>query len=192
MPDAAVSRWSRGSPISPPIMRSLRQLNCGFLDLQAFAAGRFGGLSTAQKEAIANCPYALFDLRFHDDGYWQRRLQSAQAWQVADTPPADPQIAAFAQLALFYAWHVAATARLSARLLLGMHEATAATLGGITLDRLPALALSEAVHLSARWSHCDAYWQALANAAARADRVRLRRVQLYGLQLAAAAHLPWP
>jgi len=192
MPDETVSRWSGESPISPPIMRSLRELNCGFLDLRAFTADRFTGLSAPQKAAIANCPYALFDLRFHDDGYWQRRLLSAQAWQVADTPPADPQIAAFAQLALFYAWHVAATARLSARLLLGMHESTAAALGAVTLDRLPALALSEAVHLSARWSHCDAFWQALANAAVRADRARLRRVQLYGLQLAAAAQLPWP
>jgi len=178
MPDETVSRWSGESPISPPIMRSLRELNCGFLDLRAFTADRFTGLSAPQKAAIANCPYALFDLRFHDDGYWQRRLLSAQAWQVADTPPADPQIAAFAQL--------------SARLLLGMHESTAAALGAVTLDRLPALALSEAVHLSARWSHCDAFWQALANAAVRADRARLRRVQLYGLQLAAAAQLPWP
>ena len=60
----------------------------------------------------------------------------------------------------------------------------------ITVNQLPALVATEAVHLSARWSGCAAYWSALTAAASRADPTALRRVQLYGLQLAAAARLP--
>jgi hypothetical protein len=48
---------------------------------------------------------------------------------------------------------------------------------------------SEAAHLSARWNGCSAYWSALTSAASRSDPAALHRVQLYGLQLAAAARL---
>ena len=37
----------------------------------------------------------------------------------------------------------------------------------------------------------NAYWSALVCAASRTDAARLRKVQLFGLQLAAAARLPW-
>ena len=94
------------------------------------------------------------------------------------------------RLALFYAWHVAATARLSAQLLLGMSAHTAAAFRRATLNSLPALVASEAVNLSARWCTCNAYWRALVRAASHADAERLRRVQLFGLQLEAAARLP--
>jgi hypothetical protein len=63
---------------------------------------------------------------------------------------------------------------------------------GVTLNRLPALVASEAVNLSARWcSQRCFYWSALMCAASRKDDAqRLRKVQLFGLQLAAAARLP--
>ena len=48
----------------------------------------------------------------------------------------------------------------------------------------------EAVNLSARWSTSTFYWRALTAAAARGDPRRLRRVQLFGLQLGAARLLP--
>jgi hypothetical protein len=60
----------------------------------------------------------------------------------------------------------------------------------VGVDALPALASSEAVNLTARWSGCSAYWSALIGAAARPDAAALRRVQLSGFQLAAAAQLP--
>ena len=40
-------------------------------------SGQVAPLSAAQRAAAANCPYALFDLRFQDDGYWRARLQNA-------------------------------------------------------------------------------------------------------------------
>ena len=56
-------------------------------------------------------------------------------------------------------------------------------------DRLPSLAATEATNLTARWNSCATYWQALTGAATRPNSVHLRRIQLYGLQLTAAARL---
>jgi hypothetical protein len=169
----------------PPHQSSARQLSlCEILSQQ------LEPLSRTQRAAAANCPYALFDLRFEDDRYWKLRLQDAGPLQVADEPMTDGDTISFVQLALFYAWHVASAAGLSAQLLLGMCSETAAAFRRITVNHLPALVASEAANLTARWSDCPAYWNALTSAASRADPQALRRVQLSGLQLAAAARLP--
>ena len=173
----------------------MRGLNRRFLDLAGtglFAPGlarQVAGLLPGQRAAAANCPYALFDLRFGDDVYWRERLQTMGNWRIADEPK-DPDTVDFVQLALFYTWHVASSTGLAAHLLLGMHGNTVEAFRGIAVDALPSLALAEAPNLTARWSGCSSYWTALISAAARPDPAALRRVQLSGLQLAAAAQLP--
>jgi len=205
MQDAFVGTWAQESHLSAEILGSLRDLNHRFLDLTAARAGLWvasGGagrplqlagqvapLSVAQRAAAAGCPYALFDLRFQDDGYWRLRLQSAGAWRVADESMVDDDTVTFVRLALFYAWHVASTAGIAAQLILGMNGNTATAFRRITVNQLPALVVTESANLSARWSDCAVYWSALTAAASRADAAALRRVQLYGLQLAAAARL---
>ncbi|HEY1315207.1 MAG TPA: hypothetical protein VGE92_15100, partial [Steroidobacteraceae bacterium] len=104
----------------------------------------------------------------------------------------DDATVCFVRLALFFAWHVASSAGVAAQLLLGMNLNTAAAFRRTPLNRLPALVASETAHLSARWSGCKAYWRALVAAASRTDPAALRRVQLYGLQLAAASRLEEP
>jgi hypothetical protein len=208
MQDAFVGSWAQESHLSTERLGSLRDLNHRFLDLTAARASEWapcceGGLasslavqlaalSAAQRAAAAGCPYALFDLRFQDDGYWRSRLQNSASWRVADESMVDDDTVGFVRLALFYAWHVASGAGLAAQLLLGMNGSTATEFRRITVNRLPALAVTEAVNLSARWSDCTAYWSALTGAASRTDPKALRRVQLYGLQLAAVARLPKP
>jgi hypothetical protein len=196
MLDAFVGSWAQESHLSAEILGSLRDLNHRFLDLAAtrteWVAGQVAPLSAAQRAAAADCPYALFDLRFQDDGHWRSRLQNSGSWRVADEFAADDATVSFVRLALFYAWHVASRAGLAAQLLLGMSGNTVTAFRRITVNQLPALVVTEAVHLSARWSGCTAYWSALTAAASRADPVALRRVQLSGLQLAAAARLPNP
>jgi hypothetical protein len=205
MRDALVSGWARESHFSVETLGSLHELNHRFLDLASartgawasrgqFAlppdfVGQVASLSPSQRAAAANCPYALFDMRFQDDGHWQLRLQNAGAWRVADEPAADADTFDFVQLALFYTWHVATTAKLAAQLILGMNEPTAAAFGRITVNCLPALVATETINLTARWSHCGTYWSALAGAASRPDARGLRRAQLFGVQLAAAARL---
>jgi hypothetical protein len=197
MQEAFVGNWSQESHLSAEILDSMRDLNHRFLDLAAarttdWVAACVAPLSTAQRAAAAGCPYALFDLRFQDDGYWCSRLRTPGSWRVADEWAADDETVSFVRLALFYAWHVASSVGLEAQLLLWMNGGTAAAFRRITVNRLPALVATEAVHLSARWNGCTAYWSALTAAASSADAAALRRVQLYGLQLAAAARLASP
>jgi hypothetical protein len=203
--DAFIGNWAPESHLSAEHLNSMRDLNHRFLDLAGARAGdwaaagrsgdaglgrRLAPLSPAQRAAAANCPYALFDLRFEDDAHWLGRLSQAAAWRVAEDQGVDGETIDFVRLALFYAWHVASSASLAAHLLMGMRSETANAFRRITVDRLPALVASEAVNLTARWSGCSAYWTALIGAAARADPAALRRVQLSGLQLAAASRLP--
>ena len=209
MQDAILGTWAQESHLSAEILGSLHDLNHRFLDLAAARtndwvsdggggpslrlSGQVAPLSAAQRSAAAGCPYALFDLRFQDDGYWRLRLQSLRSsWRVADESVVDDETVSFVRLALFYAWHVASSAGLKAQLLLGMNGSTATAFRRITVNQLPPLVATEAVHLSARWSDCTAYWSALTGAASRSDPAALRRVQLYGLQLAAAARLSSP
>ena len=204
MQDAHVGSWAREAHVSVEMRESVRELNHRFLDLvsshsSGWHASRQGlsvevfaqvaPLSAAQKAAASNCPYALFDLRFHDDCHWQTRLRSTGQWKVAEEATVDADTLEFVRLALFFAWHVASTTKLAAQLLLGMHDATAAAFRSATIDCLPSLAATEATHLTARWNDCAGYWSALTRAASGPNSAELRRIQLYGLQLAAAARL---
>ena len=196
MQDAFAGGWAQEPQISAELLGSLRDLNHQFLDLAAvrgdWTAGQVAALSGPQRAAAAACPYALFDLRFQEDGYWRSRLQSSGAWRVADAPPADDATVSFVRLALFYAWHVASSEGLAAQLMLGMNGNTAAAFRCVSVNHLPALVSTETQNLSARWDGCSVYWNALTTAASRTDAAVLRRVQLYGLQLAAASRLPAP
>jgi hypothetical protein len=206
MQEAVVGSWAQESNfLSAAILKSMRDLNHRFLDLAAARtgdwaacaggstlrlAGQVAPLSAAQRAAAAGCPYALFDLRFQDDAHWRSRLRNLGGWRVADESVADDDTVSFVRLALFYAWHVASGTRMAPRLLLGMNDSTATAFCRITVNQLPELVATESSSLSARWSDCTAFWSALTGAASRADPAALRRVQLYGLQLAVAARLP--
>jgi hypothetical protein len=204
MRESFIGAWTQEAQLSGANLHSLRDLNRRFLELAATASGewaRGGGVSTRvllrmaplsqpQREAAADCPYALFDLRFRDAAHWRQRLQNARHWCVADAPAPDAATVEFVRLALFYSWHIASMAGITAQLLLGMSGETAEAFRSATVDTLPSLAVSESAHLSARWSDCAVYWSALVHAAAGGNAATLRRVQLHGLQLAGASRLP--
>jgi hypothetical protein len=200
--NAIFGGWAEESPLTAEHLNSVRGLNHRFLDLAGArteewaAAGhglavgaRLRPLSRAQRAAAADCPYALFDLRFEDEAHWRGRL-AGDLKRIADEPGVDEETGDFVRLALFYSWHVASSNPLAAQVLFGMRGETSGAFRRIPLDALPGLAATEAANLTARWSDCDAYWTALIGAAARADPKALRRVQLSGLQIAAAAQLP--
>jgi hypothetical protein len=204
MQDAHVRSGNPESRALAKLLESVSGLNRQFLDLVSAhstdwgpsrvglaveLSGKIAPLTAAQKRAASNCPYALFDLRFDDEHHWQSRLGDVGQWSVADVDLVDPDTAKFVNLALFFAWHSASTGKLPARLLLGMSEATATIFRSVTLDRLLGLGTAEAVHLTARWCNRSTYWNALAAAAARPNSAALRRIQLSGLQLTAAARL---
>src|SRR5271169_473838 len=163
MQEAFVGGWAPQPHFSVETLGSVHGLNHRFLDLVGAPAGdwplpgrlklpgevsaQVAPLSAAQRSAAANCPYALFDLRFHDDEHWRARLGGAGHWRIADATVVDDDMASFVRLALFYAWHVASTAKLAAELLLGMSAHTAAAFRGARLNGLAALAASETVNL---------------------------------------------
>ena len=205
MHDAIIGDWAQESHSTVQHLESMRGLNHRFLDLagakaQEWAAAgggpaagvgiRVAPLSRPQRAAAANCPYALFDLRFGDDAHWRGRLQAGYPSGVADEAGVDEDTREFVRLALFYGWHVASNSQVAARVLLGMRSETSNAFRSIPVDELPALVATEAANLTVRWGGCSAYWTALISAAARADSAALRRVQLSGLQIAAAAQLP--
>jgi len=192
--------------VTAETLESLHELNHRFLDLLSShvdnwdsphrvalpseLSGQLAPLSPVERKALASCPYAVFDLRFDNDDHWRLRLQTAGRWNVRDDSFCHTPTLDFVRVALFFAWHVASTARLAARFLLGMNEMTAAAFRCATIDCIAALAATESAHLTARWSGCTTYWDALTKAATRPDSAQLRRVQLSGLQLAAAVQLP--
>jgi hypothetical protein len=203
MKDMNIRIPSRGPHIPAQMLDSVRELNHRFLDLVSrdpagwnvqlrglphAALLRVMPLSAAQKAAASTCPYALFDMRFHDAAHWRPRLMSAACGSVAESPT-DAETLEFVRLALFFAWHVAATTHIGARLLLGMSEASCAAFRSATIDCLPSVAAAQSGLLTARWNNCARYWTALAAAASTPNAAGLRRIQLYGLQLAAAARL---
>jgi hypothetical protein len=202
MHESLGAAWVETSQLSGASLHSLKDLNRRFLELAAIGwgdwscrgglagiASRLAPLNAAQREAAANCPYALFDLRFRDAAHWQGRLRQAERWRISDEHAVDAATVDFVRLALFYAWHIASMTGLAAQLQLGMSVATAATFRATTLDSLPSLAVTESKHLTARWDDCAVYWSALVGAASGGNPTALRRVQLHGLQLAAASRL---
>jgi hypothetical protein len=200
MQQLAVGTWVPHQHLSGEHLHSLRDLNLRFLNLlgnTAWSAGRnpaaakkLAALPELQRAAAANCPYALFDVRFEDETFWASRLTSVQPWHVADEQTMDQSSVEFVRSALFYAWHICAATDRAAQLQLGMSQTTAEAFKRAAMDGLSRLALSEASNLTPRWQSCDSFWNALAKAAAGGNATALRRVQLYGFQLTAAARLP--
>ena len=131
MQNGFIGDWAQQPHLSVEHRSSMHGLNRSFLDLAAKgvlapALGvQVAPLSPSQRAAAAACPYALFDLKFQDDAHWRSRLQITGTWRIADAPYADQETVDFVRLALFYTWHLASSAGLTAHLLLGMHANTA-------------------------------------------------------------------
>ena len=186
--------WAEEAQLPREILDSLRDLNLRFLNLSGSGNGAYRrlpahDLSAAQCEAVARCPYALFDLNFGDDLLWQLRLDGPRRWEVADDAGVDPPAVEFARLALFFAWHAVRVHGVSAQLTLGLSPVAVRLFRGAGFERLPALAPGASLQLAPRWRHSSAFWGRLFKAAASRDPSRLERVQLYGVQLAAAVRL---
>ncbi|HEY2684603.1 MAG TPA: hypothetical protein VGI93_13895 [Steroidobacteraceae bacterium] len=201
MQESFAGAWTESPRLLGESLGALRDLNLRFLDLLTRVDGwrpRLGlaapvltaieALSPPHRAALAGCPYALFDLRFADEAHWRARLSAPRHWRVADQSD-QPESREFAGLSLFYAWHVAARGVEPSQLQLGMGRETVLAFRRVRLNELALLAEHETEHLRARWHQYPAFWNALIAAAGSADPLALKRTQLYGLQLTAAARL---
>jgi hypothetical protein len=136
---------------------------------------------------IARCPFSLFTASFNDDAYW-RGVAGNTA--VHEPQPAEPEgsgedaLVSFAELALFYAWHLARVNPAAARIVLGMTDQTLAAFEMLTLTTLQNLAASGQHLLAPRWPDRPGFWLQLLESSS--DPPPPVDVRLVGLQMMAA------
>lgn len=167
----------------------------------------WASLCDARTRRLARCPYLLVDMRFGDAARWQAALNPASvipggaAPLVGRRPPARsedrdvPELASawfgdgaprVARLALTFAWHLAQTQRLAARITLGMSDDTAKAIAGLCVHELEHRLLTVTDWLRPRWVARVGVWRHFLDASLASDDARLVRAQLRGLQLLAA------
>jgi hypothetical protein len=144
-------------------------------------------LTPDQRTEIARCPFSLFTARFNDGAYW---LGIAGNTAVHEPHPPDGDQAlhasrvSFAELGLFYAWHLARTNPLAARVVLGMTDQTLAAIEALTLTELQRLAFANPELFTPRWPERSAFWLRLLEAIPESSA--LTDIRLTGLQMLAA------
>ncbi|MGQ0429772.1 MAG: hypothetical protein ACT4UQ_07570 [Gammaproteobacteria bacterium] len=201
-PPAGNAEWSEHSLLDPATRRALASVNLAFLGLAVDLAeeGRLRLIAGLPPRAIdslihpeagerlcARLPYALFDLRFGDGGWWENEVAAAGA--VQDAPPVAPcdeRVVAFARAAVMLAWHLAATRAAVARLVFGTSSATLAALAGLPVAAVERLARRVAPVLTARFGSRARFWLQFEGCAAHPDDHAVDELQRLGLQIQGA------
>lgn len=149
-------------------------------------------LPQAARSSLASIPYTLYSLGFEREAFWR----SDNATKAALTPePIEQRYAPirpgrlqdpFCVVALLFAWHVATSNRLAARVAFAMPEATAQRLVCMPLWCLRRIAAENPTLLMPRWPTNPGFWPDLVRFAAAGDEQRLATAKLLGSQLIAA------
>lgn len=153
-------------------------------------------MPAASRHALAAAPFALYSLQFDDRQFWTtaladtepgREIESIEARYGAPDgiPGAAPMHAALCELALFLAWHTAASNRVAARVLFALPDTLAVKLVAAPLWHLRRIAMDYPGLLTPRWPANPAFWPDLIRFAAAGDARRLETAQLLGNQLIA-------
>jgi hypothetical protein len=148
---------------------------------------RLCALAPLARRRLAACPYTLFDMRFADVAFWSAPALTPEA--EGDTVDSVPIAIGFAQVAAFFAWHIARGDALTAALVLGMDPLTHATWRTLSLASLAERASLALSALSARFTPCPGFWSALIADAVSPGQMDLQATRLQGLQLLAATRI---
>jgi len=147
------------------------------------------GLDGAARHRAATCPYLLLDAGFADPPRW--RMSAAP--QVGDGGTGRyacyfnvPAAAEVARQVFIYAWHLARSQAVAARLLLGIPAPSAVLIAHYTLRQIQGLAESHPEWLRPRWPARVQAWRELLLAAVTGDGTALERARLRGLMMLAA------
>lgn len=189
--------------LTAPILSGIHQLNRDYVEL--LVADRSAGyaakalppavidglraLSPQARAALAACPFALYALGIEQQDFWRHRVaDNTVASDAAGAPPraALTQAASFAISAMFFAWHVASSQRVAARVLYALCDGTIDMLVPLPLAELQRIAGHGSGLLMPRWPGNCAFWPDLIRFAALGDMQRLTTTQLLGSQLIAA------
>jgi hypothetical protein len=141
---------------------------------------------------LAATPYTLYSLGVEDENFWAsvsedsvEAMPSTVLHRYGPTSDTTAQYE-FCKVALFHAWHVAATNPMAARVLYAMPYTTAQRLAATPLWQITCIAASHTALLMPRWPTNPAFWPDLIRLAAANDVRRLSTARLLGVQLIAA------
>jgi hypothetical protein len=153
-------------------------------------------LDTSAQRRLARCPYVLLDAGFAAPERWERLMfeRGVMEGGTARGYFSSSAGVALVRRTLVFAWHLARSNRLTARVVLGMSAACAERIAEVALKDLELLAELCPDWIAPRWEGQPAIWRQMIRAALDDHETALRRVQSRGLQLMAAAHpaLPHP
>ena len=149
-------------------------------------------LSAAARTSLAALPYTLYSLGFEDEKLWRSLAEpAALATSLSmaeryEQPRSASLQASMCEVALLYAWHVATSSPLAARLIYAMPESVAYRLAAAPLWYVRRLAVHHASLLMPRWPTNPGFWPDLVRFAAAGDHQRLATAKVLGSQLIAA------
>jgi len=141
-------------------------------------------LGPHRRNALAGLPYALFDLRFRDDGWWAAWAGGAPA--VNDGPQAslpDSRASEFARYGLTLAWHLSQVSEAAARIALGLGDGALAVLRSAPLGAVDSLAAQASTGLATRFACSTPFWRLFIQGALAPDAETHAGLRLLGLQL---------
>jgi hypothetical protein len=201
-PPAGDADWTERSLLDGSTRRALISINLAFLDLAGELAeeGRLKQIPGLPPRAIDSLigleagprlcerlPFALFDLRFSDGGFWSAEVAAAGGVQDATPQPAaDERMVAFTRAAIIVVWHLAQTRAAGARLVFGAAPATIAAIAGMPVAAVERLARRVAPALSARFGSRARFWLQFEGCAARPDPRSVDLLRQLGLQIQGA------
>jgi hypothetical protein len=183
--ETVLGGWDAG------VLATLVELNEQLLELLAgaethgFLATELRTLAPQQRARLARCPYLLIDARFAEPQYWQGPLLRVMDTQAQGCfASADGRT--LLRRCLLFAWHLASTNRVMARVTLGMDTLCAEQLTQCRLRDLEWLAELSPAWIRPCWQDQPQFWQRLIAAARRDNRPLLRQLQWHGLTRLAA------
>jgi hypothetical protein len=150
-------------------------------------AAELRALAPPMRTNLARCSYLLIDAGFAQPERWQ-----SSPMRVMDAAPvrgyfASPDGRTLVRRSLLFAWHLACTNRVMARVVLGMSGACAERLAQYRLRELEWLAELSPPWIRPRWDGQLCVWRRLIVAARRDNQLLLRQLQWHGLTLVAAS-----
>lgn len=149
-------------------------------------------LSPAARVSLCALPYTLYSLGFEDQKLWRSlaepsALAAALSMSERYAQPHSASLqASLCEVALTYAWHVATSSPLAARLIYAMPESVAQRVTAAPLWYVRRLAVHHASLLMPRWPTNPGFWPDLVRFAAMEDHHRLATAKILGSQLIAA------
>lgn len=196
------------SPKSAPILRAellarIHALNADYLELLAGGHGgdpgfapsfppRFAAaLAQMTREArlrIAAVPYTLFSLCFSEVRFWRAVCapqQTPLAMRYGSVVERGTH-AAFCEVALIEAWHLARAQPRAAQVLHAMSPEVAVLLAGVPLWQIKRIAQDYPGLLAPRWPNNPAFWPDLLRLSGGINARPFAAARLLGVQLIAA------